>query len=547
VSSYKRPETLLKTIDSVYNQCDIINISLNDYDEIPEELYDDKINIILTNNEKGDAYKFYNLINSDGYFLTIDDDLIYGENYTKHIVNKIEQYKRKNIITVHGRNFDRFPIKSYYNDPNKEILHFKYKLKQDSVVQFGGTGVMGFHTDLFKIELDYFKHPNMADIWIGKYAKENGIKIVCVKHNEKLVKQQFFENSIYNSGSLNDTIQTTIVNQTYTKKEVSVIIPTYNNIEYIKECLDSVVKSCKNIQHEILVGIDNCEKTLEFVKNNSFNQNIRFFYFNKNVGPYIVKNTLSKISNGDIIMFFDSDDIMDESMIKEIVSLQQNCDFVKPKYINFKNNQNPFNMKETETTKYGEGVFSIKRDLFLSMNGFEGWRCAADSDFMGRLYRNQKVFKYTTNLTFYRRVHSESLTQQSETNMVSKIRREYANKIKAKTDFGPLPFLHTENYNEIISNYFDNDTDETDKYNVIDKINLIKEKLKFNVNKTSTKIDYDRINRLNDNPKTYNPKNNIKPIRENTPVNRNELFELKKGTLAEQNKRFFPMKRKLDL
>ncbi len=84
VSSYKRPETLLKTIDSVYNQCDIINISLNDYDEIPEELYDDKINIILTNNEKGDAYKLkidlMEFVN--GYHVIISTLIteIYGED-----------------------------------------------------------------------------------------------------------------------------------------------------------------------------------------------------------------------------------------------------------------------------------------------------------------------------------------------------------------------------------------------------------------------------------------------------------------------------------
>ena len=46
VSSYNRPETLIKTIDSIYNQCDVINVALNSYDEIPIELYDKKINLL---------------------------------------------------------------------------------------------------------------------------------------------------------------------------------------------------------------------------------------------------------------------------------------------------------------------------------------------------------------------------------------------------------------------------------------------------------------------------------------------------------------------
>ena len=45
IASYKRGDTLINTIQSIYNQCDIINVALNDYDEIPVELYDKKINL----------------------------------------------------------------------------------------------------------------------------------------------------------------------------------------------------------------------------------------------------------------------------------------------------------------------------------------------------------------------------------------------------------------------------------------------------------------------------------------------------------------------
>ena len=88
VASYKRGDTLIKTIESIYDQADIINISLNDYDEIPVELYDKKLNIFLTNNEKGDAYKFTNLLNSNGYFFTIDDDFEWHRSCTNCCMNE---------------------------------------------------------------------------------------------------------------------------------------------------------------------------------------------------------------------------------------------------------------------------------------------------------------------------------------------------------------------------------------------------------------------------------------------------------------------------
>ena len=220
VSSYKRKETLLKTIESIYNQCDIINVSLNSYDDIPVELYDNKINILITDNEKGDAYKFYFLKYSNGYYFTIDDDLIYPNNYTDFMIDNVENYNRKSIITLHGRNFKEFPIKSYYNS-SRTSYHCLYDVSDNIEVQFGGTGVMCFHTDLFKIDINYFEHPNMADIWIGKYAIENNIKIICVKHSKNFIKYSEVKETIYDKHKKNDTIQTNIVNSIKILLEIS--------------------------------------------------------------------------------------------------------------------------------------------------------------------------------------------------------------------------------------------------------------------------------------------------------------------------------------
>ena len=60
--------------------------------------------------------------------------------------------------------------------------------------------------------------------------------------------------------------------------------------------------------------------------------------------------------------------------------------------------------------------------------------------------------------------------------------------------------------------------------------NLLSEK-PFNPKPSS--LNYDLINQINRNKKVYNPKENIKPIRENTPIDRNELIGIKKGSLAD--------------
>jgi glycosyltransferase involved in cell wall biosynthesis len=474
IASYKRADTLINTINSIYNQCDIINLTLNDYDEIPVELFDKKINLFISDNDKGDAYKFYNLINSEGYFFTIDDDLIYPENYSDYMIGKIEEYKRKSFITIHGRNFNNPPIKSYYSDKN-QLFHFNQLLNKDVKVQFGGTGVMAFHTDLFKVSMDYFREPNMADVWVGKYAIENNIDIICVRHNSGFVTQQTINDSIYSSEYKSDLKQTVLTNDALNDKKISIIIPTYDNVEYLKECVDSVILSCgDSMSFEVLIGIDNCEKTLNYVNQNKFNPNIKFYYFNENVGPYVIKNTLSLKSKSKNLLFFDSDDIMDENMVNEIINKLTEFQCVKPRFHNF---SGEFNLEKIKLKKeeelWGEGVFGIHKEILLNLNGFEGWRCAADSDFMGRIQKNGIKINSTKSILFYRRLHSKGLTSDPKTNFGSSLRKEYVQMSKDKKYFGPLDELKTSEF-IVIYNRLDftniKRTNENSNQKVISKI-----------------------------------------------------------------------------
>lgn len=222
VASYKRTDSLVKTLESLIDQCDEINVVLNDFeDEIPSILYNNKVNLYFSDNSKGDAFKFYNLITSNGYFLTVDDDLIYPPNYVDHMIAKCKEYGNTKVITLHGRNFNVFPIKSYYAKASERYSCLHHVGKNVSV-QFGGTGVMCFHTDLFKLPIDYFKYPNMADIWIGKYCYENNIDILCIRHESGYIKYIPQTTTIYDVESRNDELQTLVSNSTFDK---SIVLP----------------------------------------------------------------------------------------------------------------------------------------------------------------------------------------------------------------------------------------------------------------------------------------------------------------------------------
>jgi glycosyltransferase involved in cell wall biosynthesis len=209
-------------------------------------------------------------------------------------------------------------------------------------------------------------------------------------------------------------------------KDLSIIIPTFNNVEFIDSCLDSVLKSGEGYNIEILVGIDACPETLLHIKNKKHSPLIKFYLFNENSGPYVVKNTLSLKSSSDNLLFFDSDDLMNKDMIGCILFHLKNHDCVRPRYIEFKGD--PSNTSGPIIP--GEGVFAIKKNIFINIKGFRGWRCAADSDLSERLKRSSAQTVSPPNFLFLRRLHPNSLTQHPDTALSSPLRMKYIGKMR---------------------------------------------------------------------------------------------------------------------
>ena len=213
VAAYNRKDSLLKTIDSIYNQADIINIALNLYNEVPKELIDNKINIFNTDNSIGASFKFLRISDSDGYFFTIDDDLIYPKNYSEYLIDRFNHYGRKHIVTLHGRKYNEFPISSYYKSPHVKY-HCLGDVNEDTKVIIGGSGVMMFHTDLIKMPISYIKESNMSDLCISRYANEHNVGIICLKHKSNYLtyQEQPKNTTIYEIYRSNDTLRTKYYN-----------------------------------------------------------------------------------------------------------------------------------------------------------------------------------------------------------------------------------------------------------------------------------------------------------------------------------------------
>ncbi len=83
----------------------------------------------------------------------------------------------------------------------------------------------------------------------------------------------------------------------------SIIIPTYNNIEYLKICINSIKKN-SNFDHQIIIHInEGTDGTLEYVRENNF----EYTYTKENIGMPKALNKASKLSKKDYILISHDD------------------------------------------------------------------------------------------------------------------------------------------------------------------------------------------------------------------------------------------------
>ncbi len=83
----------------------------------------------------------------------------------------------------------------------------------------------------------------------------------------------------------------------------SILIPTYNNIEYLKLCLKSIKKNSK-FNHEIIIHInEGADGTLDYIKKN----NLTYTFSEKNIGLCSSINIASKLATNNYILYAHDD------------------------------------------------------------------------------------------------------------------------------------------------------------------------------------------------------------------------------------------------
>ncbi len=103
---------------------------------------------------------------------------------------------------------------------------------------------------------------------------------------------------------------------------VSIIIPCYNSVDFISECIDSVLD--QNYQNLEIIVVDDgsTDGTLEVI---SRYERIRVIS-QSNSGACVARNRGLKLSKGKYVKFLDSDDFLEPGVIKAQVELSEKLD-----------------------------------------------------------------------------------------------------------------------------------------------------------------------------------------------------------------------------
>lgn len=240
--------------------------------------------------------------------------------------------------------------------------------------------------------------------------------------------------------------------------DLSVIVPCFNAQDYLKECIDSLIKQKTKYKFEILIindgSTDNTEKILdEYTRKYSYIKVIT----QENKGFSGARNTGICESLGKYLMFIDSDDYITEDYFENLlkVAMKERADLVACGYYSFKGNyiyKRIIPQGDKDKTLLN-GCFwgkIFKRDLFEHITLPEGY-WYEDTILAHLIYPKINIFRSVTGCFYAYRQNPNGITISSRKNPKA-LDTFYITElmIKSITNILPEEYIYSQHYYEIL-------------------------------------------------------------------------------------------------
>jgi glycosyltransferase involved in cell wall biosynthesis len=217
---------------------------------------------------------------------------------------------------------------------------------------------------------------------------------------------------------------------------ISIIIPCYNQAQYLDECLGSVLNQTHSDWECIIVN-DGSHDNTEEIAGKWCKKDMRFRYIKKvNGGLSSARNSGLKKANGDYIQFLDSDDIIANNKfeLQLKILMENNCDIIisDHAYLNRSRirNHSSFNLDLSlngliydwdSSFVFPIHAALISKIFLLDHDIIVSEKVRAKEDYMLWVICafNDAKFYYHDDILAYYREHSSGMTKNSESMIIS--------------------------------------------------------------------------------------------------------------------------------
>jgi len=274
LASVKEREQQLKVvINSLYKQVDEIHLILNYYDAVPKWLYKNKIFTYCNPTNKNAHDSIWNHVWQDGYYLILDDDLLYPIDYFDKLIETIERHERRAVVTAHGTNIKQ-PVKDWFSCRN--TYGFSDILEQDIYVDVAGVGTTAFHSSTFNVlpTLQDFPVPFCRDLYFSIFCKKNNVPIISPQRSYGwILPLKVPGDTVYDTTCKNESLKR-IKNRILKEQLLPFLFCDRNNEKY---CLITDYDFDEQLMKkslETLTKVSNCNKIVFSNKAKDYGKNI---------------------------------------------------------------------------------------------------------------------------------------------------------------------------------------------------------------------------------------------------------------------------------
>lgn len=287
-----------------------------------------------------------------------------------------------------------------------------------------------FETNVFDYSIE------LCNKYIDENKDFNTNNICSIK---EIINDSNQEDIVNGIKYINDRINTYNFNKINISEKVSVIVPTFNNGKYIKQCIESLLnQTYSNIE---IIVVDDCstDDTAKII-NLIDDKRLVYYKLNQNLGAYFARSYGILKSTGDYLTFQDSDDFSNEKRIEIQLSamLEHKLLLSTSNYIRIDEKMNIIKL-HGKYEKYGLITLMFYRSIIEKTGFYDITTRGGDAEFELRIRKlvDKKQTMHLALPTYIARSVEGSLTSNeinlSENNInnaLSSERRMYIESVK---------------------------------------------------------------------------------------------------------------------